>query len=535
MGIQVTELTQNKTCYEKEFIDFEFNGKHISEFGMVAVADGGRHSFDAAPSFEDETSSVNGVDGQYYWGTHFNSLKRTYYLATDGMTEAQVNAFKLHFKPGQYGKFIEDKLAHRYGYARVAAVTTFSTVPFRKQQTITIGGVSHTIYINEYKGDCRITFEWDDPYMYATENYVNITEETTNDELQGLLRAVYANGEPSGSSWNKSPKCFVGDSTYVLKDGKLLSNINYSGNKGMLYYNPSTATTNCKISLTLTPTFTDAWPVYYGEIEDDINITNMEGGLGYNSIASTEIIDPIDDNDNFSYPASSDLYTNHFYYTTPDTIYSINRAIQIANNFYVKNSGTGVALDLEEVLRLEIVNTKVMGWAASVLRILQMRDALYDTESGNFLTGTITVDCSMLKNNLTSSESLNWCQYFNVYMLLLLAECEDLTKYHLDNEDGIAGTWTFNPYTIVFDGINSQTTMKFSYNQIIYVDSLTKFPDTEESCGDMIQSGYLKLDGGDKLDDNGMIEACHHLQFFKGKETLNVTKMATLEYQYTYL
>jgi hypothetical protein len=51
MGVQVTGLTLNKKCHEKEFIDFEFDGKHISEFGMVAVADGGRHSFDAAPTF----------------------------------------------------------------------------------------------------------------------------------------------------------------------------------------------------------------------------------------------------------------------------------------------------------------------------------------------------------------------------------------------------------------------------------------------------------------------------------------------------
>ena len=71
MGIQVTELTQGKNCHEKEFIDFEFDGKHVSEFGMVAVADGGRHSFDAAPTFEDETSQVNGIDGKYYWGTNF--------------------------------------------------------------------------------------------------------------------------------------------------------------------------------------------------------------------------------------------------------------------------------------------------------------------------------------------------------------------------------------------------------------------------------------------------------------------------------
>jgi hypothetical protein len=63
MGVQVDLLTRGKTCHEKEFIDFEFDGKHISEFGMVAVFDGDRHSFDASPSFEDETSEVRGVSG----------------------------------------------------------------------------------------------------------------------------------------------------------------------------------------------------------------------------------------------------------------------------------------------------------------------------------------------------------------------------------------------------------------------------------------------------------------------------------------
>ena len=63
MGLQVDLLTKGKSCHAKEFIDFEFNGKHISEFGLVVVSDGDRHSFDASPSFDDETSTVNGVSG----------------------------------------------------------------------------------------------------------------------------------------------------------------------------------------------------------------------------------------------------------------------------------------------------------------------------------------------------------------------------------------------------------------------------------------------------------------------------------------
>ena len=76
MGLQVDLLTKGKTCHAKEFIDFEFNGKHVSEFGLVVVSDGDRLSLDASPEFEDETSEVSGVDGQLYWGTRYKTRRR---------------------------------------------------------------------------------------------------------------------------------------------------------------------------------------------------------------------------------------------------------------------------------------------------------------------------------------------------------------------------------------------------------------------------------------------------------------------------
>ena len=73
MGIQVKELTRNLMPWGKEFIDFSFAGRHISEFGMVAVSNGDRYSLKGSPEFQDETTTVNGVNGQYYWGTNFKT------------------------------------------------------------------------------------------------------------------------------------------------------------------------------------------------------------------------------------------------------------------------------------------------------------------------------------------------------------------------------------------------------------------------------------------------------------------------------
>jgi hypothetical protein len=46
----------------------------------------------------------------------------------------------------------------------------------------------------------------------------------------------------------------------------------------------------------------------------------------------------------------------------------------MAHNFDIK----GILNDFEEQLRLEIVNPKVMGWAASVLRIISIKGAYYN-------------------------------------------------------------------------------------------------------------------------------------------------------------
>jgi hypothetical protein len=87
MGIQVNELTKGKNSWETEYIDFEFDGKKLSDFGWVAVSSGDRLSFGHSPTFEDEISNVNGVDGQYFWGTRFKFKERKFNIATDGITE----------------------------------------------------------------------------------------------------------------------------------------------------------------------------------------------------------------------------------------------------------------------------------------------------------------------------------------------------------------------------------------------------------------------------------------------------------------
>ena len=517
MGIQVEQLTKNKTCHQKEFIDFEFNGKHVSEFGMVAVFDGDRHSFNASPGFEDETSEVNGVNGQYYWGTRYKARAKTFSLATDGMTEAQINAFKLHFQPGTYGRFIEDKLANRYTMARVSSEVTFSVVPFKTTATV----LGQKIEVNEYKGEAKIIFVFDDPFYYATESFISDYE--SNPEL---LRALYTNGTPTIKSWNKEipASCWIGEGQ-VLKNTELVSRDTYRHTNGKLYYyNPSVGKTDTKLTMRFTPSFSansfgSSNVIYFNEIADSINSPNSL--LKCNTVISRKTGTVKDD--------------SRFYYTSPNVVFQINRAIQMAQNYYIANSANPNAVDFEEQLRLEIVNPKVMAWAASVIRIMNTKPEFFNSNTGEYLNGTISMDLSKITtdsvNKLTTNTvNLNWLQYFNLYMLCMLANCttDANGSYHLEH-----ASWDFIPYTVVFDGELSQTTINYSYNRII--SSLEKITVSEEKCGDMICSAYLALEGGDTLDNEGYINSTHELEFKHGDNNTLSSYQATLFYKYTYL
>jgi hypothetical protein len=126
-------------------------------------------------------------------------------LSSDGLTEQDWNAFKLHFTPGKYGRFVENHLMHRYSYCRVADVAVLNVIPFKETHT----AFGKEITINKYKGECSITFIWDDPIYYSTISYSE-----TIDELSA--RAAFNNGVPFKSSWSSSTLCYIGSNNSIL-------------------------------------------------------------------------------------------------------------------------------------------------------------------------------------------------------------------------------------------------------------------------------------------------------------------------------
>lgn len=516
MGVQVDELTRNKTPHETEFIDFEFDGKKISEYGLVAAFSSGYHIFTSTPPFEDEVSTVNGVSGQYYWGTLYKPLSKEYYLVTDGMTEIQLKEFKLHFQPGKYGRFIESQYPYRYSYARIESAPKFEMIPFKKKTTF----MQQTFDINEYKGSVTISFVFDDPYSYSTKNCLDFAE---GKDQEAKIRAMLIEGIPSTQSAPildiKTP-CFIGEGGYD-SEGVYQQTLQNNNSASLYFFNPSNTDTKAQITLKFKPRFTKTSPntgmVYFCEISDDINNYN---GVKYNTLIQSQKINKID---------SLKQEKKFFNYTSPNIIYSINKTISLAENFYL-NSLTGCsAIELEEYLRSEIVNPKVISWAAACLGIMQNKK-FYNSETGMFKVDEFINNINLTMIGGSSNESLNWLGYFNILMLSMMA---DKKGNNCALEEEGAANWEFPSYTIIFDGINSQTTLFYSYNSGS-VEGVSKFLKGEEKSGDMICSPYLKIDGGNTLTNEGKIASFYELKNCQGNYILPI-ELFSLEYNYTYL
>ena len=73
----------------KSFISFTFGGKAIEDFNLIATINGDRIENSLYSSFQDSTSTYDTLDGQLYWGSHFDAKELSFNLSTDGISENQ--------------------------------------------------------------------------------------------------------------------------------------------------------------------------------------------------------------------------------------------------------------------------------------------------------------------------------------------------------------------------------------------------------------------------------------------------------------
>ena len=239
----------------RSFISFSYGEKpdsngqmcpvYIEDFNLIATISGDRWQREAYASFEDLTSTYDVIHGQFYWGTYFHSYTLDFTLSTDGMTQRELDDFKLWFRAGQIKELILAEHPNRAALARVAAPPKLNLLPFEQKVTIPIasggdkdeeGNVIEQVTINEYKtsttlykGDIELQLVLDEPFWYAKQNILGSqnTLEGFYDEnwkdanghsvpVRGTpdaLKIVYEDRIPLGSTTRIS--VFLGGDTYA--------------------------------------------------------------------------------------------------------------------------------------------------------------------------------------------------------------------------------------------------------------------------------------------------------------------------------
>lgn len=443
MGIQVDTLVKGKDHYGKEFIDFEFDGKHISDFGMVAVFDGDRHTFSSTSEFEDETSEVAGVNGQYFWGTKLKPLEKEFSLATDGMTERQVNEFKQHFQPGRYGKFIECATSNRWRWARIAAAPEFKIIPFKKEKIFE----GKSFYIIEYKGEATIKFVFDNPYSYAISQRIDVE---LSDAQPEHLKTAYEDGIPFKDDTNLSAIDFdVNTKKYI-----------YATNNNFLY-NPSNTETALNFDIVIS------------ELKRKQD-SNFVKGVLYIDIFNDEFNSSDNSYSTVSIQDESNTVISACSFSAPEIFYSYNKIIKIINEADDKNS---TLEGLSDKLREEITHSGILSYAIG-----------------------------SLNRSATEGKLINNWKVMVSDDMALFFECDSDTGKEI---------------ILSFDGNINQVKLKYY---------LKNSGEVEENCGEIMRTSYLKLKGGDYLDDNFQTIRKH-------KITTDIANgvIKNINFEYTYI
>lgn len=462
----------------RSFISFSYGGKIIEDFGVIVVNGNNFLNQNLYAQFEDMTTSYEVLDGQFFWGSHFTTNQISLTLATDGMTENQLNDFKRWFKPGKAKELILAEHPNRAIMARISDVPTLSMIPFEKEISVKIGGNNYNTSTTLYKGTIELNFVMDDPFWYsrtdilgdALSNYDTWTD--ANGESinyfsdPDVMKIVYEDGVPvkemikvncfvgggkevTSTSPNDYYSSEIGEATvpYVNKYNAIVGPIVQENNNGEnltidkplhLYY-CGTAPGNTILNFTMTPELDENGYINVPYNLETINSeSKIKNYIGIKNKSTQEI--------------------NYFYFTTPSIYGGYNNALKIINSFHVGEAYTDIYVALTEGVK----EYYSRAWAVAALNML--------SKDTNYITSAGAITSSGIKKFL------------------------ELMKFFICDRNGkiFPASFSFDSKTgeaiglikcrIVIDGMNAKSISDETIKII------------EENVGDMVKSPYLIID-----------------------------------------
>lgn len=157
----------------RSFISFSYGGRHIEDFGLIAITENNSLNRNLSANFEDIVTSPQVSDGQFYWGTHYQNNQLSLTLFTDYISQKNLDDFKSWFQPGVERELILAENPFRGIMARVGAVSTMEMLPDEEKVEFKMAGELHRTSITSYKGSIHLTFTMDDPFWYSLFNVLD--------------------------------------------------------------------------------------------------------------------------------------------------------------------------------------------------------------------------------------------------------------------------------------------------------------------------------------------------------------------------
>ena len=204
---QVYQATHDGQAYlpfmQRSFISFSYGGKNIEDFNVLAYTSGDRMEREGYAEFEDLTSTYDTIQGQFYWGTYFHQNTLSITLATDAMTQVELDNFKHWFRAGSIRELIMAEHPNRAIMARIATPPRLHLLAFKQEIEVPFGSgntsagetvttTTYSTYTTVYRGEIDLEFIMDEPFWYSIKNVLG-----TQNTLEGYYEDnwIDANGK----------------------------------------------------------------------------------------------------------------------------------------------------------------------------------------------------------------------------------------------------------------------------------------------------------------------------------------------------
>jgi len=466
----------------RSFISFTFDGKTIESFGLIVVNKEDRMERKAYADFNDLTSTYDTLNGQIYWGSNFSANQIDFTLATDGITERQIDDFKEWFAPGKERELILSEHPNRVILARVASAPVLSFLPFEKKVDMKIARLFYETSTTLYKGEVQLSLIMDEPYWYAKLNYMPsyVNKKTLKALEQGsrspnkvetinnkdMIKIMYEDGIPHQSLLTKD--MFLGGNILVFSEARTdLTRI--GDNLGIMTKETTGLSLNDETKQYLFYSGTaPSYPTIEFSIKPDFDNNNYISNPR-NKIQNPDLLE-------FSYIKIGD---KKFEFTTPSILTGYNQAIKIFKEKSIDSSPSEVI----NLLRKEIKERYSRAWAIACVNSLPK-------SSGEESSGAITLD--------QQADLITSMNYF-------INKNEDI-KFTIDSKTGEAkGSFSVKQLK------NSSETVENAH-----------FYEVEENVGDMIISDYLTIEGRNYLNSDGEISQFDCKEITSNEDLTNV-------------